>query len=69
MRPLAAPLHFCYDYLRVAYVCEVLINAGVKLRKGGRAVECAGLENRSLLTGTVSSNLTPSACTQNCMWR
>lgn len=28
---------------------------------GGRAVECSGLENRRLFTGSVSSNLTPSA--------
>jgi hypothetical protein len=31
------------------------------LRRGGRAVECTGLENRRPLTGTVGSNPTPSA--------
>src|SRR5271168_1214945 len=31
------------------------------MRRGGRAVECTGLENRRPLTGTVSSNLTLSA--------
>ncbi len=33
-------------------------------RKRGRVVDCTCLENRSLLTGTVSSNLTASAHTQ-----
>ena len=31
------------------------------LRRGGRAVECNGLENRRGLTPTVGSNPTPSA--------
>jgi hypothetical protein len=30
-------------------------------RRGGRAVECTGLENRRPFTGLVSSNLTLSA--------
>jgi hypothetical protein len=31
------------------------------MRRGGRAVECTGLENRRSLTGTVGSNPTLSA--------
>src|SRR5436853_7640263 len=34
------------------------------LWRGGRAVECTGLENRKARKGLVSSNLTPSANTQ-----
>ena len=30
-------------------------------RRGGRAVECTGLENQRALAGTVGSNPTPSA--------
>jgi hypothetical protein len=33
----------------------------VAVRRGGRAVECTGLENRQGLTALVSSNLTLSA--------
>src|SRR6202035_1785022 len=35
----------------------------MRIRRGGRAVDCTGLENRRLLTGLVSSNLTLSAIT------
>ncbi len=35
----------------------------VALRRGGRAVDCTGLENRRPFTGLVSSNLTLSAIT------
>jgi hypothetical protein len=31
------------------------------VRKGGRAVECTGLENQRTVTGSVGSNPTPSA--------
>ena len=34
-------------------------------RRGGRAVECNGLENRRGLTPTVGSNPTPSAKYEN----
>ena len=35
-------------------------------RRGGRAVECTGLENRQPLAGLVGSNLTPSARSREC---
>src|SRR6266404_3129019 len=38
--------------------CNLLI---VNIRRGGRAVECTGLENRHPLTGIASSNLALSA--------
>ena len=37
------------------------IFVGYHFRKVGRAVYCTGLENQRVLTGPVSSNLTPSA--------
>src|ERR1700729_749265 len=37
----------------------------LKIRRGGRAVECTGLENRRPFTGLVSSNLTLSAKKQS----
>src|SRR5260370_40084641 len=41
--------------------CQVKFCCPSTSRRGGRAVECTGLENRRTLTGLVSSNLTLSA--------
>src|SRR5260221_10498491 len=41
--------------------CQVKFCGPSRCRRGGRAVECTGLENRRTLTGLVSSNLTLSA--------
>ncbi len=50
---------------RARHVRLSLILAMPTTRRGGRAVECTGLENQRALAGTVGSNPTPSALRQH----